>query len=315
MERAVSGESGKVRAAHAVETELTSSVGGLLFGAGPAATVSHSALLTTEGQEDPESPIAQLDLEPSMLQDLGAWKAHRSPTHPFKPLGGLRRLGLARSPHLLRPHRLSVPRCMEAKDTGSRSRRRRSGSVRGPRFREHVGGADRLLAVRGPVRRSCPYRCATQAATRGPPPWEALLELQNHHLKAESVPGKVTVYGHGKRGIRRWFGSRFGERALAPPPPSDLSRVGRRPRADESILHIGCGAAGLAQFEPESRITGVDRLRPPSGWIRSILHTVVTSKRMHGVLPFGDGEFDIAYSSSLIEHLEPRPIGSPLHTR
>jgi hypothetical protein len=95
VERAVSSESGKARAADAIESELTSNFGGLLFGAGPATTVSHSALLATVAQEDPESPLAQLDLEPSqLLQDLNAMENSSLANPPSTALGVVGDLGL-----------------------------------------------------------------------------------------------------------------------------------------------------------------------------------------------------------------------------
>jgi hypothetical protein len=67
------GERGKSASLNAVEVELTTSPINFLFGAGPAETVSHSALLTLDPMRDPQSPIAELDLEPSQtLLGLGA---------------------------------------------------------------------------------------------------------------------------------------------------------------------------------------------------------------------------------------------------
>jgi SAM-dependent methyltransferase len=109
------------------------------------------------------------------------------------------------------------------------------------------------------------------------------------------------VYGHGKRGLRRWLGSRLGERARRR--RHAIYRDLMAPRRDATIIDIGCGAAGLAQFEPESQITGVDLSdRPPDGYEAPHRHYVQSDAR---ALPFADRKFDIAYSSSVIEHVAP----------
>jgi SAM-dependent methyltransferase len=64
------------------------------------------------------------------------------------------------------------------------------------------------------------------------------------------------------------------------------------------VVDVGCGALGLRGLEPELDITGVDLVaRPqyPGPFVRAD-----ATKR----LPFDDGAFDLAYSSSVIEHLE-----------
>jgi hypothetical protein len=91
--RAFSGESGKVKAVAAIETELTRNPGQFFFGAGPAQTVSHSALLVT----DPESSIAQTDLglTPSpVLQDIGVSAGSSAADAPSSALGVFGDLGL-----------------------------------------------------------------------------------------------------------------------------------------------------------------------------------------------------------------------------
>jgi SAM-dependent methyltransferase len=71
------------------------------------------------------------------------------------------------------------------------------------------------------------------------------------------------------------------------------------PRPEETILDVGCGPTGLAAFEPDADITGLDAVeRPdyPGGrFVRGDARA----------LPFDPGSFDIAYSNSLVEHLHP----------
>ncbi len=67
--------------------------------------------------------------------------------------------------------------------------------------------------------------------------------------------------------------------------------------AGARVLDVGCGALGLRAFEPALDITGVDlRERPsyPGPFVRAD-----ASER----LPFADNEFDLAYCSSVIEHV------------
>lgn len=63
------------------------------------------------------------------------------------------------------------------------------------------------------------------------------------------------------------------------------------------ILDVGCGALGLRGLEPELDVTGVDR-RPQPGYPGPF----VQADPAEG-LPFADGEFDLAYCSSVIEHV------------
>ena len=71
------------------------------------------------------------------------------------------------------------------------------------------------------------------------------------------------------------------------------------PSAEDKILDIGCGPSGLAAFEPAADVTGLDADEQPGYPGRRF----VRGDARH--LPFDTGEFDIAYSNSLVEHLDP----------
>jgi SAM-dependent methyltransferase len=65
------------------------------------------------------------------------------------------------------------------------------------------------------------------------------------------------------------------------------------------VLDVGCGQIGLRAFEPALDITGVDLAdRPayPGPFVRA---------DAAAGLPFADGEFDLVYCSSVIEHVPP----------
>jgi len=69
--------------------------------------------------------------------------------------------------------------------------------------------------------------------------------------------------------------------------------------AETRIVDVGCGALGLRGLAPDLDVTGVDVVdRPdyPGPFVRAD-----ATRR----LPFADGEFDLAYSSSVVEHLAP----------
>jgi SAM-dependent methyltransferase len=65
------------------------------------------------------------------------------------------------------------------------------------------------------------------------------------------------------------------------------------------VLDVGCGALGLRALEPALDITGVDAREQPA-----YPGPFVQADAAAG-LPFGDGEFDLAYCSSVIEHVSP----------
>src|SRR4051794_35524858 len=88
-------------------------------------------------------------------------------------------------------------------------------------------------------------------------------------------------------------------------PIASRARVRRHTRlfpvlpAGARIVDIGCGALGLRALEPERDITGVDRLARPEYPGEFVQADVLAG------LPFEDGEFDLAYCSSAIEHVAP----------
>jgi SAM-dependent methyltransferase len=65
------------------------------------------------------------------------------------------------------------------------------------------------------------------------------------------------------------------------------------------VLDVGCGPLGLLAFEPELDVTGVDLMAQPGYPSR-----FVQADPAEG-LPFADGEFDLVYCNSVIEHVPP----------
>jgi SAM-dependent methyltransferase len=72
-----------------------------------------------------------------------------------------------------------------------------------------------------------------------------------------------------------------------------------RLQAGARVLDVGCGAIGLRALEPELDITGVDLAERPD-----YPGPFVRADAAAG-LPFSDGEFDLVYCSSVIEHVPP----------
>jgi SAM-dependent methyltransferase len=65
------------------------------------------------------------------------------------------------------------------------------------------------------------------------------------------------------------------------------------------IVDVGCGSLGLRALEPDRDITGVDRL-DRAGYPGPFVRADVLAG-----LPVADDEFDLAYCSSVIEHVAP----------
>jgi SAM-dependent methyltransferase len=65
------------------------------------------------------------------------------------------------------------------------------------------------------------------------------------------------------------------------------------------VVDLGCGALGLRGLEPGLDITGVDLLARPE-YPGPFVQADAAQR-----LPFDDAAFDLAYSSSVVEHVEP----------
>jgi SAM-dependent methyltransferase len=65
------------------------------------------------------------------------------------------------------------------------------------------------------------------------------------------------------------------------------------------IVDVGCGALGLRGLAPELDVTGVDVADRPD-YPGPFVRADATER-----LPFDDGAFDLAYSSSVVEHIAP----------
>lgn len=70
--------------------------------------------------------------------------------------------------------------------------------------------------------------------------------------------------------------------------------------AGARVLDVGCGELGLRALEPQLDITGVD-LYPRPSYPGPFVRADVADG-----LPFADGQFDLVYCSSVIEHVPPQ---------
>ncbi|HEX4838169.1 MAG TPA: class I SAM-dependent methyltransferase [Solirubrobacteraceae bacterium] len=69
--------------------------------------------------------------------------------------------------------------------------------------------------------------------------------------------------------------------------------------AHARVLDVGCGRLGLRALEPGLDITGVDLVERPD-YPGPFVRADATLR-----LPFADGEFELVYCSSVIEHVSP----------
>jgi SAM-dependent methyltransferase len=110
------------------------------------------------------------------------------------------------------------------------------------------------------------------------------------------------VYATARQGWRTRLASPLAARARARRHERFFALTGVS--AGSRIVDVGCGPLGLREFAPELDVTGVDRLSKP-GYPGPFVRADVIEG-----LPFADGEFDLAYCSSLIEHVAPALRGA-----
>jgi SAM-dependent methyltransferase len=103
------------------------------------------------------------------------------------------------------------------------------------------------------------------------------------------------VYATARQGLRTRLASPLAAQARARRHERFFALT--RVEPEMRIVDLGCGPLGLRAFAPALDVTGVDRLAKPE-YPGPFVQADVTHR-----LPFADREFDLAYSSSLIEHL------------
>jgi SAM-dependent methyltransferase len=107
----------------------------------------------------------------------------------------------------------------------------------------------------------------------------------------------LDVYGTAKQGLRSRIASPIAARARRRRHERLFALTGITP--ESRIVDVGCGRLGLRGLAPDLDITGVDVVDRPD-YPGPFVRADATVR-----LPFAEDEFDLAYSSSVIEHLEP----------
>jgi SAM-dependent methyltransferase len=105
------------------------------------------------------------------------------------------------------------------------------------------------------------------------------------------------VYATARGRVRARIASPLAARARARRHERFFALTGLQPGM--RVVDVGCGALGLRGLEPDLDVTGVD-LVPRPGYPGPFVQADATRR-----LPFDDGAFDLAYSSSVVEHVEP----------
>jgi SAM-dependent methyltransferase len=105
----------------------------------------------------------------------------------------------------------------------------------------------------------------------------------------------VDVYATARAGLRARVASRAAAKARRRRHERFFSLTGLRRGA--RVVDLGCGILGLRALAAELDITGVDVVARPE-----YPGSLVVADASDG-LPFADDEFDLAYCSSVIEHV------------
>jgi SAM-dependent methyltransferase len=105
------------------------------------------------------------------------------------------------------------------------------------------------------------------------------------------------VYATAKPGLRARAASAASGRARERRHAQLFALTGAGPGS--RIVDLGCGRLGLRRHEPDLDVTGVDVTARPDYPGPFVLGNVLDG------LPFADGEFDLAYCSSVVEHVAP----------
>ena len=111
------------------------------------------------------------------------------------------------------------------------------------------------------------------------------------------MSGPHDIYGTAPGRLRARVAGPLAARARASRHARFFALTGVRPGM--AVVDIGCGSLGLRAMEPNLDITGVD-LGPRPEYPGPFVQADATER-----LPFEDGEFDLAYSSSVVEHVAP----------
>jgi hypothetical protein len=112
-----------------------------------------------------------------------------------------------------------------------------------------------------------------------------------------AVPSSQDVYGTARGRLRARVLGPLAARARARRHEEFFARTGIEPGM--RVVDVGCGSLGLRALEPDLDITGVDLADRPD-YPGPFVRADATER-----LPFADREFDLAYSSSVIEHVPP----------
>src|SRR3954452_22245845 len=109
------------------------------------------------------------------------------------------------------------------------------------------------------------------------------------------------VYGTARGRVRARLASPLAARARARRHERFFALVGLEPGM--RVVDVGCGTLGLRGLEPGLDVTGVD-LVPRPGYPGPFVQADAAER-----LPFPDGAFDLAYASSVVEHVAPARRG------